>query len=424
MNIIEIIIKKKNNKKLTQEEINYVVENYVNGVIADYQMSALLMAMTLNGLDEDEIYYLTKAMIESGDIIDLSQVNGITVDKHSTGGVGDKTTIALVPILASLGFKVAKMSGRGLGHTGGTIDKLESIKGYQVNRSEEQFIEQVNKIGVSVISQTSEVAIADKKIYALRDVTGLAESIPLIASSIMSKKIASSASMIVIDVKVGNGALMKNVEDATTLANIMIQIGKKFDRKVVCLLTNMEQPLGYAIGNGLEVEECIQLLQGKGPADLRELVIELASIYLEELDTIAKETAREKVQEVISSGKAYQKFIDWITYQNGDINQIDISKKIVSVKSTKSGILTKIDAYELGNLAKLLGAGRTKKEDQIDYSVGFVLNKKVGDMVLEGEEIVKVYLNKADISLKQVMNCFEINDVLLEKQPLIIKEIK
>lgn len=424
MNIIEIIIKKKNNKKLTQEEINYVVENYVNGVIADYQMSALLMAMTLNGLDEDEIYYLTKAMIESGDIIDLSQVNGITVDKHSTGGVGDKTTIALVPILASLGFKVAKMSGRGLGHTGGTIDKLESIKGYKVNRSEEQFIEQVNKIGVSVISQTSEVAIADKKIYALRDVTGLAESIPLIASSIMSKKIASSASMIVIDVKVGNGALMKNVEDATTLANIMIQIGKKFDRKVVCLLTNMEQPLGYAIGNGLEVEECIQLLQGKGPDDLRELVIELASIYLEELDTIAKETAREKVQEVISSGKAYQKFIDWITYQNGDINQIDISKKIVSVKSTKSGILTKIDAYELGNLAKLLGAGRTKKEDQIDYSVGFVLNKKVGDMVLEGEEIVKVYLNKAGISLKQVMNCFEINDVLLEKQPLIIKEIK
>lgn len=424
MNIIEIIIKKKNNKKLTQEEINYVVKNYVNGVIADYQMSALLMAMTLNGLDEDEIYYLTKAMIESGDIIDLSQVNGITVDKHSTGGVGDKTTIALVPILASLGFKVAKMSGRGLGHTGGTIDKLESIKGYQVNRSEEQFIEQVNKIGVSVISQTSEVAIADKKIYALRDVTGLAESIPLIASSIMSKKIASSASMIVIDVKVGNGALMKNVEDSTTLANIMIQIGKKFDRKVVCLLTNMEQPLGYAIGNGLEVEECIQLLQGKGPDDLRELVIELASIYLEELDTIAKETAREKVQEVISSGKAYQKFIDWITYQNGDINQIDISKKIVSVKSTKSGILTKIDAYELGNLAKLLGAGRTKKEDQIDYSVGFVLNKKVGDMVLEGEEIVKVYLNKAGISLKQVMNCFEINDVLLEKQPLIIKEIK
>ena len=424
MNIIEIIIRKKNNKKLTQEEINYVVKNYVNGFIADYQMSALLMAMTLNGLDEDEIYYLTKAMIESGDIIDLSQVNGITVDKHSTGGVGDKTTIALVPILASLGFKVAKMSGRGLGHTGGTIDKLESIKGYQVNRSEEQFIEQVNKIGVSVISQTSEVAIADKKIYALRDVTGLAESIPLIASSIMSKKIASSASMIVIDVKVGNGALMKNVEDATTLANIMIQIGKKFDRKVVCLLTNMEQPLGYAIGNGLEVEECIQLLQGKGPDDLRELVIELASIYLEELDTIAKETAREKVQEVISSGKAYQKFIDWITYQNVDINQIDISKKIVSVKSTKSGILTKIDAYELGNLAKLLGAGRTKKEDQIDYSVGFVLNKKVGDMVLEGEEIVKVYLNKAGISLKQVMNCFEINDVLLEKQPLIIKEIK
>ena len=424
MNIIEIITNKKNKKKLTQQEINYVVENYVNGTIADYQMSALLMAMTLNGLDEDEIYYLTKAMIESGDIIDLSQVDGITVDKHSTGGVGDKTTIALVPILASLGFKVAKMSGRGLGHTGGTIDKLESIKGYEVNRSEEQFIKQVNQIGVSVISQTNEVAIADKKIYALRDVTGLAESIPLIASSIMSKKIASSASMIVIDVKVGNGALMKNVEDATNLANIMIQIGKKFDRKVVCLLTNMEQPLGKAIGNGLEVEECVQLLQGKGPEDLRELVIELASIYLEELNHVTKEKAREEVQEIISSGAAYQKFVEWIAYQNGDISQIDISTKFLSIKSSKSGILTKIDAYELGNLAKELGAGRVKKEDLIDYSVGFVLNKKVGDMILEGEELVKIYLNKKNISLEKVVNCFEIKDLLSVQQPLIIKEIK
>lgn len=250
MNIIDIIIKKKNKENLTEEEINFVIKNYVDGNIADYQMSSLLMAITLNGMTDDEVYYLTKAMIESGDIIDLSGIDGITVDKHSTGGVGDKTTIALAPILASLGFKVAKMSGRGLGHTGGTIDKLESIKGYNVNLSEEKFIEQVNKIGVSIISQTAEVAVADKKIYALRDVTGLAESIPLIASSIMSKKIASSASIIVIDVKVGNGALMKNKEDATILANTMIKIGKRFNKHVVCVLTNMDEPLGYAIGNG------------------------------------------------------------------------------------------------------------------------------------------------------------------------------
>ena len=423
MNIIDIIINKKNNKKLREEEINYTVENYVNGNIADYQMSALLMAITLNGMDDEEVYYLTKAMINSGDIVDLSKVEGITVDKHSTGGVGDKTTIALAPLLACLGFKVAKMSGRGLGHTGGTIDKLEAIKGYNVNLSEEKFIEQVNKIGVSVISQTAEVAVADKKIYALRDVTGLAESIPLIASSIMSKKIASSADIIVIDVKVGNGALMKNEEDAVKLANTMIKIGEKFNKEVVCILTNMEEPLGYAIGNGLEIKECIDFLKGNGPKDLKQLIYTLTCIYLEK-QNISKEEAIKLIDNKINSGEAYNKFVEWINFQNGDINNISSSDKVISIKSPKDGIITKIDAYSLGNIAKKIGAGRNKKDDIIDYSVGLVLNKKVGDLVFENEELVKVYINEKNIDIKEITDCFEINDILTDKKDLIIQIIK
>ena len=423
MNIIDIIIKKKNKNILTEEEINYVVINYVNGNITDYQMSALLMAMTLNGMNEDEIYYLTKSMIETGDIIDLSSIKGTTVDKHSTGGVGDKTTIALAPILASLGFKVAKMSGRGLGHTGGTIDKLESIEGYNVNLSEDEFINQVNKIGVSIISQTAEVAVADKKIYALRDVTGLAESIPLIASSIMSKKIASSASIIVIDVKVGNGALMKNKEDATTLAKIMINIGKRFNKKVVCVLTNMDEPLGYAIGNGLEIKECIDLLHGNGPKDLKDLVYILTEIYLEN-ENITSAEAIKLIDAKINSSEAYDKFVEWIKYQNGNINNISISNKFISIKSPKDGIITKIDAYNLGNIAKKIGAGRNKKDDIIDHSVGLVLNKKVGDLVFENEELLKVYINKVNIDVKEIIDCFSIEDVSVHKKDLIIEIIK
>ena len=423
MNIIDIIIKKKNKNILTEEEINYVVINYVNGNITDYQMSALLMAMTLNGMNEDEIYYLTKSMIETGDIIDLSSIKGTTVDKHSTGGVGDKTTIALAPILASLGFKVAKMSGRGLGHTGGTIDKLESIEGYNVNLSEDEFINQVNKVGVSIISQTAEVAVADKKIYALRDVTGLAESIPLIASSIMSKKIASSASIIVIDVKVGNGALMKNKEDATTLAKIMINIGKRFNKKVVCVLTNMDEPLGYAIGNGLEIKECIDLLHGNGPKDLKDLVYTLTEIYLEN-ENITSDEAIKLIDTKINSNEAYDKFVEWIKYQNGNINNISISNKFISIKSPKDGIITKIDAYNLGNIAKKIGAGRNKKDDIIDHSVGLVLNKKVGDLVFENEELLKVYINKVNIDVKEIIDCFSIEDVSVHKKDLIIEIIK
>ena len=400
MNIIDIIIKKKNKEILTEDEIKYVVDNYVNGVIADYQMSALLMAITLNGMNDDEVYYLTKAMIESGDIIDLSEINGITVDKHSTGGVGDKTTIALAPILACLGFKVAKMSGRGLGHTGGTIDKLESIKGYNVNLSEEEFIEQVNKIGVSVISQTAEVAIADKKIYALRDVTGLAESIPLIASSIMSKKIASSASIIVIDVKVGNGALMKNKEDATTLANTMIKLGKRFNRDVVCVLTNMEEPLGYAIGNNLEVIEAIEALKGNMQEDVKQVVLELGAYILKlagKGDNIQEN--KEKMLDVIKNGKAYEKFVELVEKQGGDVTYIkdtskfEKAKYVFEVRSKKNGIVKELNAENIGKVACFLGAGRTKKDDKIDMSAGIVLNKKIHDFIEEDDCLCEVHCN-------------------------------
>ena len=284
MNIIDIITKKKNKEELSYDEINYAITNYLNGEVKDYQMSSLLMAIVLNGMTDEETFNLTKIMIESGDVIDLSSINGTVVDKHSTGGVGDKTTLILAPLLATLGLKVAKMSGRGLGHTGGTIDKLESIEGFKVKLDEKEFIKQVNDIGLSIISQTANLVPADKKLYALRDVTGTTESIPLIASSIMSKKIASGASHIILDVKVGNGALMKNIKDATELANEMIKIGKRYNRKVICVLTNMEEPLGNTIGNAIEVKEAIETLKGNGPEDLNNLVITLASLLIESVE--------------------------------------------------------------------------------------------------------------------------------------------
>ena len=423
MNIISIIEKKKNNEVLTEEEIDYFINGYTLGIISDAQASALLMAICINGMNDDETYYMTKAMVNSGDTLNLSSIDGIKVDKHSTGGVGDKTTLIVAPIVASASVKVAKLSGKGLGHTGGTIDKLDSISGFNSNLTEEEFIKQVQDIGIVDAMQTKDLVPADKKIYALRDVTGLAESIPLIASSIMSKKIASSASIIVIDVKVGNGALMKNKEDATTLANTMIKLGKRFNRDVVCVLTNMEEPLGYAIGNGLEIKECIDLLKGNGPKDLKKLIYTLTEIYLEK-NNINSEEAKKMIDEKINSGEAYNKFVEWIEYQNGDINSIASSDKAISIKSPKDGIITKIDAYNLGNIAKKIGAGRTKKDDVIDYSVGLVLNKKVGDLVFENEELVKVYVNKADIDIKEIVDSFEINDLLADKKDLIIEIIK
>lgn len=423
MNIIDIIIKKKNKQELTYDEINYAINGYIKGTIKDYQISALLMAITINGMSEEETINLTKIMIDSGDIIDLSKVNGIKVDKHSTGGVGDKTTLILIPLVASCGVHVAKMSGRGLGHTGGTIDKLESIKNYQVKLTEEEFIKQVNEIGCAVISQTNEVAKADKYLYALRDVTGTTESISLIASSIMSKKIASGNDVIVIDVKVGNGALMKTKEDAALLSKLMITIGKHYNKKVVCVLTNMDEPLGNAIGNGLEVKESIDTLNNKGPEDLKELVITLGTIMVSLGKEISIKDANKLVIEKLNNGDGLIKLREMVKYQHGDIDNIDISNNIVSIKSNKVGYINKIDTYKLGEVAKTIGAGRFNKEDNIDYGVGLVMMKKIGDKVDLNEELVKVYVNKNQ-DLSNIIDAFEITDKSPDKQNLIIDIIK
>ena len=424
MNIIDIIVKKKNKEILTKEEIEYAINGYLKGEIKDYQMSSLLMAIVLNGMNFDETFYLTDVMLNSGEKIYLSYVEGQTVDKHSTGGVGDKTTLILAPLLASLGLKVAKMSGRGLGHTGGTIDKLESIKGFQTELTREEFIQEVNQIGLSLISQTGNIVPADKKIYALRDVTGTTESIPLIASSIMSKKIASGSDHIIIDLKVGNGALMKTEEDARTLASYMIEIGKKYRKKVVCVLTNMNEPLGTMIGNGLEVKESIDALQGKCSKDLKKLVITLASVALKMTEGIDEETARKKIEEKIKSNEAYHKFEEFVEYQKGDINEISISDKVLTVRSPKEGFIQSIDTFKLGEIVKNLGGGRMTKEDKIDYGVGIELNKKIGDLVFENEELLKIYHHGGNVTLEEVTSCFKIIETPVETPKIILDIIE
>lgn len=418
MNIIEIINKKKDKKRLSKEEIEYVITGYLNNEIKDYQVSSLLMAIVLNGMDIDEIVDLTDVMIHSGETIDLGIHN--VVDKHSTGGVGDKTTLILAPLVASVGVNVAKMSGRGLGHTGGTIDKLESIEGFNVNLSKEDFIKQVNEIGVAVISQTGNIAPADKKLYALRDVTGTTDSIPLIASSIMSKKIASGSNNIVIDVKVGNGALMKNIDDARLLANTMIEIGKRYNKKVVCVLTNMNVPLGNNIGNGLEVLESIETLKGNGPKDLEKLCLTLGSIMVSMVKDIDKEDVYKILQNNLYNNKGYEKFESFIKYQNGNINNIAISDNVISIKSNKEGFISKIDTLKLGEIVKDIGGGRINKDDLIDYGVGIVINKKQGELIFENEELVKVYLGKKDLRINDILECFEIVEKPINKEELIL----
>lgn len=418
MNIIEIIEKKKNKEILTNEEIEYVIENFLNGNIKDYQMSSLLMAICINGMEKDEIFNLTKAMLDSGDKIDLSEIKGTKVDKHSSGGIGDKTTLVLLPIVASLGVNVAKMSGRGLGFTGGTIDKLESIDGFEVEKSREDFLKQVEEIGIALVSQSGNLVPADKKIYALRDVSGTVESTALIASSIMSKKLASGADAIVLDVKVGKGALMKNVESARKLGKTMKEIGEAFGKKMSIFLTNMEEPLGYAVGNGLEVKEAINTLKGNGPKDLEYLCFKLASQMVSFGLSIPVEEAEEKVKEVLKNGKAYQKFEEWITYQGGDINKIEISSNYQEIRSSKEGFITNIDALKIGYLVKDLGAGRNKKEDEIDYGVGVVIHKKVGEYIKQGESLLTIYYNK-EYKEEDFINCFIISDKQKEKNKLI-----
>lgn len=393
MNIIDIITKKKNKEVLTEEEIKYVVNNYVSGVILDYQMSALLMAIVINDMTDDEVIYLTKYMMLSGSILNLNNLENV-IDKHSTGGVGDKTTLIISPIVASCGCKVAKMSGRGLGYTGGTIDKLESIPGFEVNLSKEAFIEQIQKIGIAITSQTEDIAVADKKIYALRDVTGTTESIPLIASSIMSKKIASGSKNLVLDIKVGEGALVKNIEDARRLANLMIKIGKENDIKVVCLLTNMDIPLGNNIGNSLEVLEAINILYYNIDNNLKKLCIELATYMVSLGLDISYEEAKTKVLDALNTKKAYNKLLEFISYQKGDITKLPKSKYIYEIKSIGEGYLTNLSSLELAKLAATLGAGRQSKEDKIDYSAGIIINKNINDKINIGDTVLTLYTNK------------------------------
>ena len=422
MNIIDIINKKRTYQTLNDEEIKYMIDGYLNGEIKDYQMSALLMAILLNDMDNEEIYSLTKYMADSGEKLDLSPLGDNVVDKHSTGGVGDKTTLIIAPLVASCGVKVAKMSGRGLGHTGGTIDKLESIPGFTVNLTEDDFLKQVNDINVAITSQTENVAIADKKIYALRDVTGTVESIPLIASSIMSKKIALGAKKLVLDVKVGKGALIKNTSDAKRLSNLMIDIGKHNGIDVVCILTNMDIPLGNNVGNALEVKEAIEILNEHKQGHLRDLCVELASHMVSLGLNITYEEAKEKVLNNLDNGLAYNKFLELVKAQHGNIDELPEESNKYEIKSKTAGYLVDIDAYKLGILSMSLGAGRENKEDTIDYSAGIIVNKNINDYVDEGDVIMTLYTNKEITNVDS--SIFKISDKKIEDEKLIYEIIK
>lgn len=400
MNILEIIAKKRDKKELTKEEIEYFVQEYTKENITDYQAAALIMAIYINGMNEKEITNLTIAMANSGDVLDLSMFGTNVVDKHSTGGVGDKVSIILLPLIASMGVPVAKMSGRGLGFTGGTVDKMESIPGYKTNINVNEFISNVKEIGISMIGQTMNLAPADRKIYALRDSIACVENIPLIASSIMSKKIASGANKIVLDVTVGKGAFMKTKEDAQKLAKQMIKIGDLTGREVRCVLTPMDEPLGFAVGNSLEVIEAIKFLKGDMPEDLKKVVLELGANMLQLAGKGNNiEENKNEMLENIENKKAYNKFVEMVKNQGGDIRYIEDTSKFekskycVEAKSSKSGIVTEINAEEIGKLACYLGAGRQNKEDNIEPNVGIVLNKKVGNKVKKQEILAYIYAN-------------------------------
>lgn len=404
MRMVDIIEKKRDGQELTTAEINFFIEGYTKGDIPDYQASALAMAIYFQDMNDRERADLTRAMVESGDTIDLSAIDGVKVDKHSTGGVGDTTTLVLAPLVASLGVPVAKMSGRGLGHTGGTIDKLESIAGFHVELTREQFIDLVNRDKVAVIGQSGNLTPADKKLYALRDVTGTVNSIPLIASSIMSKKIAAGADAIVLDVKTGDGAFMKTQEDAEELAHAMVRIGNHVGRKTIAIISDMSQPLGFAIGNALEVKEAIETLQGKGPKDLTELVLTLGSqMVILAGKAKTSEEAKEMLLDAIHSGKALAKFKEFLANQGGDASIVDDLTKLPQAKykielpAKQSGYISRMVADEIGVASMILGAGRATKEGVIDLAVGLVLHKKVGDKVEEGESILTIYSNRENV---------------------------
>ena len=397
MRMYDIILKKRANLPLSDKEIRFVIDGYVNGEIPDYQVSALLMTIVFNGMNARELGTLTLAMAQSGNMVDLSNIDGITVDKHSTGGVGDKTTLIIAPLVAASGGKVAKMSGRGLGHTGGTIDKMESIPNLKVSLEQDAFINQVNKIGLAVIGQSEGLAPADKKLYALRDVTGTVDSIPLIASSVMSKKLASGAQAILLDVKVGSGAFMKNIEDARELAKAMVDIGKENGRSVKAILTDMDRPLGHDIGNALEIREVIDTLKGHGPEDLTHECIIMAAHMLVLSHICDYETALSRVQEALDSGAALERLRMMIDAQDGDSRVIDdesllaIGKFTYDVTAPQDGYITHMNTEQCGIASVMLGAGRTVKDGPIDYSAGIVMHKKTGDAVRMGERIATLY---------------------------------
>ena len=393
--IVDIINKKRLGLELSYSELDFFFNGYLKGKVKDYQMSSLLMAICINGMTDEEIFALTKIFIDSGDVLDFSEISGIKVDKHSTGGVGDKTTLIIAPIVASLGIPVVKMSGRGLGYTGGTIDKLESIKGFNIALSDNQVFNQVKKIGVVVTGQTADLAPMDKAIYALRDVTGTVSSIPLIASSIMSKKIAAGADKILIDIKVGNGALLQKKSDANKLSDLMKKIGKFYNREVRTIISDMNVPLGHAIGNSIEVMEAIKVLKGEETNNnLVDLCIELATEMVSMGKNIDRAVAYDEVVDSIKSGKAYNKFLELVKAQGGKIDSLRLSDDSIEIVATEAGIVKRINALELGKLSVKLGAGRVNKEDKIDYNVGIYLNKLVGDTVKKGDILATIYVNK------------------------------
>ncbi len=416
MQMLDIIIKKRNGYELTKEEISFLVKGYTNGSIPDYQMSAFLMAVYFQGMNDKEATTLALEMEHSGDVLDLSRIKGFKVDKHSTGGVGDKTSIVLAPLVASLGIEFAKMSGRGLGHTGGTLDKLESIPGYNIVLSPEEFINQVLNIHIALIGQSGNLTPADKKMYALRDVTGTVDSIPLIAASIMSKKLAAGADGICLDVKVGSGAFMKTIEDARHLANLMVQIGTSCGRKMTAILTNMDEPLGLAVGNALEVKEAIDTLNGKGPSDLRELCLFIGSYLVMDAGLADNvDSARKLLEEQIENKMALRKLAELVDAQGGNSDYIyhpelfEEAEEIIPVTSATCGYIKRIDSYSVGRASMLLGAGREKLTDEIDPIVGIVLNKKVGDYVNAGDVLGYVHTNgkNTEEAIKMFSDSFE-----------------
>ena len=430
MNIQEIIAKKRDRKELSKEDIKYFVTEYTNGNITDYQAAALVIAIYINGMNKEETTNLTLEMANSGDILNLSEISQNVVDKHSTGGVGDKITLVLMPIIASLGIPVAKMSGRGLGFTGGTIDKLESIPGYNAEINENEFIKIVKEIGISVIGQTKNLAPADKKLYALRDTISCVGSMPLIASSIMSKKIAAGANKIVLDVTVGSGAFMKNKEDAIKLSNMMKDIGKLANRETICVLTNMNEPVGHAVGNTLEIIETIECLKGNIPEDIKEIITTIGS-YIIKLSGKSDDLEENKkmILTNIENGKAYNKFLELVKSQNGNIEYIENVEKfekakyIIPVIADNCGFIEELNAEKIGLISVSLGAGRIKKEDDIDKAVGIILNKKIADEVKTGDILAYVHANDEQKGIKaveEIKNTYKISEMKVEKEKIIL----